>query len=69
MISVATILPRGPPVKCLHVIVEEGKWQEQEGEPGQPIAGDNQNPHQSKQLSQQDVQDEGEAVINSILHT
>ena len=56
-------LPRGGPVVALHAIVDDAQRRQQQQQPGQAEAQHSQEPQQACRVGQQDVEDEGQAVI------
>lgn len=59
-------LPGRVAVEILGAEVEEGQREQGQKDPGQPVAHHQQRPQQVEDHGQQDVEDEGQAVIHAV---
>lgn len=59
-------LPRRVPVKLLGPVVEQGQRKQGQEDPGKAVAYHQQHAQQVEHSGQQDVEDEGQAVVHTI---
>lgn len=58
-------LPEGGPVVVLHTVIDQAQGRQQEQQPGQTRTQDSKEAQQAYRIGQQDVEEEGQAVIHT----